>query len=137
MSVRTAGAALLLLCAPIVGCGTVANLATPGPEEGGKLPFGGVKRDMERVKLAANGELDRPHSAPASDHRTQVAHLLLWAADLPFSFIGDVVTWPYTAAYTYINQPTLTVPALVEAGPIPPAGPTADGKPQLSQPANP
>ncbi len=36
--------------------------------------------------------------------------MLFCTADLPFSFVGDVVTWPYTAAYSCINQPIPTPP---------------------------
>jgi hypothetical protein len=36
--------------------------------------------------------------------------MLFCAADLPFSLIGDAVTWPYTAAYSFINQPIPTPP---------------------------
>jgi len=32
--------------------------------------------------------------------------MLLSAADIPLSLIGDLVMWPYTAIFTYINRPT-------------------------------
>jgi hypothetical protein len=55
--------------------------------------------------------------------------MLLYALDLPFSLMGDVVTWPYTAAYSFINQPVFVPPvtqALAE-GP-PQTGFTPDNK---------
>ena len=39
------------------------------------------------------------------------------AADLPFSLLGDIVTWPYTAAYTFINQPTPVPPLALALAP--------------------
>jgi hypothetical protein len=51
-----------------------------------------------------------------SEQQPQVALSLLYAADLPFSFIGDVVTWPYTVSYTCINQP-VPVPPVTHAKP--------------------
>jgi hypothetical protein len=55
---------------------------------------------------------------PKSEQYPQRALLLFCAADLPFSLIGDVVTWPYTLAYSYINQPIPTPPVL-QATPTP------------------
>jgi hypothetical protein len=40
--------------------------------------------------------------------------MLLCAADLPFSLLGDVVLWPYTVAYNFINQP-LPIPPATQA----------------------
>jgi hypothetical protein len=34
--------------------------------------------------------------------------MLFCAVDLPFSLIGDIVTWPYTVSYSFINQPIPT-----------------------------
>jgi hypothetical protein len=52
--------------------------------------------------------------------------MLFCAADLPFSLIGDVLTWPYAAAYSFINQPIPTppvTPALAEGRPLIPSAP--------------
>jgi uncharacterized protein YceK len=102
MGVRTIYVALLLLSLPIAGCGTAVNLVNSHPEEGGRSPFGGVRQDMSCIKKSE------------SQQYRQVGLMLLCAADLPFSFVGDVVTWPYTAAYSCINQPTPTPPVIYE-----------------------
>jgi hypothetical protein len=44
--------------------------------------------------------------------------MLCCAADLPLSLIGDIVTWPYTAAYTFINQPVPAPPVVVSTPPV-------------------
>src|SRR4051812_10142417 len=122
MAFRAIRVALLLSTLPVAGCGTVANLARQKPEQGGVSPFGGVRQDVSCINKATNGELDlRTHSKSESAQRPQVALMLLCAADLPFSLIGDVVTWPYTVAYSYINQP-IPIPPVTQA--------TAEGLPQ-------
>src|SRR4051812_31904740 len=115
MAFRTMCVALLLSVLPIAGCGTVANLVRPGPEAGGKTPFGGVRQDVWCIQKAADGEfVMRTHPKTESEQYARGALVLLCAADLPLSFIGDVVTWPYTVAYSFINQPT-PVPPIVLA----------------------
>lgn len=141
MAIRAIRVALVLSILPAAGCGTVANLARPGPEGGGKVPFGGVKQDVWRVKTAANGELG-VGAHPESEPHPQVARTLLWAADVPFSLIGDVLTWPYVVAYSFINQPVPTPPVVVQGGPPGPLPPpvtpaTADGQPQTLPPPPP
>lgn len=136
MAFRAICVALLLSSLPSVGCGTVGNLARQGPEqEGGMSPFGGVRQDVSCIQKAANGDC----GCSKSDQNRQVARRLFCAADLPFSLIGDVVTWPYTVTYSYINQPFPIPP--VRQAPIPPvtqatAPPvtpsTAEGRPQNS-----
>jgi uncharacterized protein YceK len=130
MALRASCVALLLWSLPIAGCGTVANLARPGPEEGGKAPFGGVRQDVSCIKKTANGECScRPYSN--SEQYRQAALRLFCALDLPFSFIGDVVAWPYTATYSYINQPIPTPP--IRQAPTPPViQATAEVRPQTS-----
>lgn len=123
MAVRAIGVALLLASLPIAGCGTFANLARKGPE-GGKSPFGGVRQDVCCLKKAENGELNsKIASRAASEQHPQVTRMLFYAADVPFSVIGDVVTWPYTATYSYINKPIPT-PPFTQA--------EAEGRPQTS-----
>jgi hypothetical protein len=74
------------------------------------------------MKKAANGELGLgTHPTSEPEPRPQVGPLLLCAADLPLSLVGDVVTLPYTAAYSCVNQP-VPVPPFVYA--------TAQGPPQ-------
>jgi uncharacterized protein YceK len=119
MAFRAIWVALLLSSLPTAGCGTVANLAKQGPE-GGITPFGGVAQDVECLKEAKNGECDLWfHPQPGPGQHPQVALMLLCAADLPFSFIGDVLTWPYTATYVYINEP-VPVPPVMQGPPPPP-----------------
>jgi hypothetical protein len=131
MAFRASCVALLLSSLPIAGCGTVANLVKSPPEEGGKSPFGGVRRDLWCIKKAANGEfIFRTHPKSQPDQHPQAAAVLFCAADLPFTLIGDVVTWPYTAAYSFINQPVPTPP--VTQAPTPPPQTTAEGRPQTS-----
>lgn len=100
MAVRALGVALLLSSLPIAGCGTMANLV-----QGGKTPFGGVEHDVACIHTGANGGCG-PGAPPSEAVR------LCSAIDLPFSFVGDLVTWPYTASYTCINGPVPTPPVL-------------------------
>jgi uncharacterized protein YceK len=121
MAVRAIRVALLL--STLAGCGTVANLAQQGPE-GGMTPFGGVGHDVRWVREAKEGECNLAfHPEPGPGQYPQVALMLLCAADLPFSFIGDVLTWPYVAAYVCVNEP-VSLPPVTEAPP-PPASPWA------------
>jgi hypothetical protein len=123
MAFRTSCVALLLLSLPVAGCGTVANLARQGPESGGVSPFGGVRQDVWCLQKAANGEIGcGAHPKADSQQYPRVALMLFCAADLPLSFIGDVVTWPYTVSYTYINQP-IPVPPILQAAAPPPVTP--------------
>ncbi|HEU5407433.1 MAG TPA: YceK/YidQ family lipoprotein, partial [Nitrospira sp.] len=72
-------------------------------------PFGGVRQDVSCIKKAASGEVACTPCSKSEQYRL-TALSLFCAADLPFSLIGDVVTWPYTATYCYINQPTPSPP---------------------------
>jgi hypothetical protein len=108
---------LLISTLTTAGCGTVANLVVTHPEEGGKTPFGGVRQDVGCIKKAANGELAFETPAqPESGQRPQVGLLVLCAADLPLSMIGDVLTWPYTVVYSFINQPIPIPPVTQVSG---------------------
>ncbi|MBX9623679.1 MAG: hypothetical protein K2X82_07680 [Gemmataceae bacterium] len=111
MAFRNIGVALALTALPAAGCGTAANLVRPGPEEGGKVPFGGVRHDIWCIRKAAGGDLGlRAHPRSESEQYPQAALMLFCAADLPLSLIGDVVTWPYVVAYSCINEPVPTPP---------------------------
>jgi uncharacterized protein YceK len=124
MGVRALSVTLLLSILATGGCGTVANLAKPGPEAGGKSPFGGVSHDMACIRDASNEVPNaRAHDQPESDQLHRGALVLLYAADLPLSFLGDVVTWPYVVAYTCINQPVPTPPVLLAPAVAPPLPP--------------
>jgi hypothetical protein len=132
MAHRAIGVALLLASLPIAGCGTVENLARPGPEGGGKSPFGGVRQDVWCIREAANGDFGfRAHPKSESEQYPQVALMLFCAADLPLSLIGDVVTWPYTVAYSFINQPIPT-PPVTQALTPPVTQAPAEVRPQTS-----
>jgi uncharacterized protein YceK len=114
MSSRHFSLALLLSSLPLAGCGTVANLAR-SPDEDGKIPFGGVKQDLTCIKKSANGE-----SGTHAGEYPQVALMLLCVADLPFSLVGDVVMWPYTVAFTRINEPVPTPTLTIASPPVTP-----------------
>jgi uncharacterized protein YceK len=132
MTFRAICVALLLSSLPIAGCGTVANLAKPGLGEGGKTPFGGVRQDVDCIQTAANGEFaSRTHPKAELEQYPQVALMLFCAADLPLSLVGDFVTWPYVAAYSFINQPIPVPPMLPAPVPVPPVTQVpADVRPQ-------
>lgn len=118
MPFRSGRVALLLLSLPLAGCGTVANLAASRSQEGGTVPFGGVHRDLQCLRGAANGDIGYRGRPKAADQESypRTALMLLCAADLPLSLAADTVLWPYTKAYAFINQPTPT-PAIVQADP--------------------
>jgi uncharacterized protein YceK len=130
MTFRAIRVALLLSTLPLAGCGTVANLARQKPGEGGVSPFGGVHQDVACIQKAANGELGfRAHPKSESEQYPQRALVLFCAVDLPLSLIGDIVTWPYTASYTFINQPVANPPVLVADPPLIPAPPATPPMP--------
>ncbi len=119
MAYRAVCVSLLLSSLPLAGCGTVGNLVKSPLGRGGKTPFGGVRQDVWCIQKVANGESAfKTDPKLDSEQQPQVALMLLCAADLPFSFLGDVLTWPYTASYSYINQPIPTPP--VKMAPTPP-----------------
>jgi uncharacterized protein YceK len=129
MGFRAICGALLLSSLPIAGCGTVANLVDSRPVEGTR-PFGGVSHDVFCLKEATNGESGfRAHPASEPEQYKQVALMLFCATDLPFSLIGDIVTWPYTAAYSCINQP-VPVPPVTQAPTLLAAPAMAEGRAQ-------
>lgn len=130
MAFRAICLALWLSILPIAGCGTIANLARPGID-GGKLPFGGVKQDVGSIQTGEVGF--RTHPKSTSVQPSQAALSLFCAADLPFSFIGDVVTWPYTATYCYINEPVPT-PPILQALPTTQAQPVTQPSPTTQTP---
>ncbi len=138
MSVRTTVIALLISCLPAAGCGTVSNLAHSKPDSGGKTPFGGVRQDLMCIDQAANGELGfRSHPRSDSEQYPQIALMLICAVDLPFSLVGDIITWPYTAAYSWINQPVPypPVPVGLPTPPDPVGHPTSNLSPAGLLPA--
>ncbi|MFO0796582.1 MAG: hypothetical protein U0804_03840 [Gemmataceae bacterium] len=115
MTSRAVCVALLLSALSATGCGTVANLAGAGP--GAKAPFGGVAHDVRCLNGASAG-----HSGVGpleADGMTgpRVGSMILCAADLPLSLVGDALTWPYTRAYTCVNEPTDLPPILVAPPP--------------------
>lgn len=131
--------ALLLSVLSAAGCGTAANLVGAGP--GKKVPFGGVAHDVRRLTEVRDGDFTvgwGGHEWEPQPHQ-RVGLMVLCAADLPLSLVGDVVTWPYARAYTYINQPTDYPPIAVAPPPAAPAFPfrpvtpvPADGRPQTT-----
>jgi hypothetical protein len=133
MAFRAIRVALLLSTLPLAGCGTVVNLARSCPDGCGVSPFGGVQQDLCCIKKAENGESGfGTHPCSESNQDPRVAQVLLFAADLPLSLVGDVVTWPYAAAYTFINSPVPTPPQIL-APPAPVTPAKAETKPQKPQ----
>jgi len=114
MAFRAMSVALLLAALPIAGCGTVANVVKPRPDGSGKDPFGGVRHDLWCIRQAASGEIGlRTHPKSEANQYPQMIIMLFCAADLPFSLIGDVLMWPYTASYSCINQPVPIPPVIL------------------------
>jgi len=114
MAFRTTYVALLLSTLVVTGCGTVKNLAAQKPGQDGVSPFGGVKHDLRCIRQEENGEFGcKRHPRSDSEQSLQWAATLFCVVDLPFSLIGDIVTCPYTATYSYINQP-ISVPPVVQ-----------------------
>jgi uncharacterized protein YceK len=138
MTFRALRVALLLASLPVAGCGTAANLANQKPGAGGVVPFGGVRQDVACLQKAANGEVCfRGHPKSDSEQYPQRALMLFCAADLPLSLVGDLVTWPYTVVYTFINQPIPTPPVLIANPPVPPAIPAPPDTPPMPIPIPP
>ena len=121
MAVRTTCVALLLAALASAGCGTVANLAQPDPGGAGPVPFGGVKRDIACLHRATGDAGSDPHSGPEPGRSPKVSLGVLSAVDLPFTLVGDLITWPYAWGYTVVNAP-VPVPPVVVAD-APPAAP--------------
>jgi uncharacterized protein YceK len=135
MSTRAVGLALVLSVLSSAGCGTAANLVGAGP--GKKVPFGGVMRDARGMTEARGGAAPAGPGEEWEPKPHQLVALVLCAADLPLSLVGDVLTWPYTRSYTYINQPNDYLPIQVAPPPppilvAPPAQVPADGRPQAA-----
>lgn len=114
---RATCVALLFASLSLAGCGTVANVVRSSPETGGGVPFGGVKRDM--ACFGKGVDVKAAHGMPfESENYPRAACRVFCAMDLPFSLIGDIVTWPYVATYAFINQPVPAPP--VTLAPPPP-----------------
>ncbi len=105
MTARAIRVALLFAVVSSAGCGTAGNLVGAGP--GKKVPFGGVKRDLQCLTEVRDGDvaLRTGQEWEPSRHEHHLM-MVLCAADLPFSLLGDVISWPYTRVYSCINEPT-------------------------------
>lgn len=118
MNIRAIGAAVLLSTLPAAGCGTVTNLARTNTETGGRVPFGGVKQDLACLQSASDEHTGiRRHSTSESEPYPRAMLACFCAIDLPFSLVGDLVTWPYTWGYTVVNEPIPTTPITFADGP--------------------
>lgn len=125
MSSRVMCVAVLLAAVPAVGCGTVSNLARTDPATNGKVPFGGVKQDLAGIQDVTTAEPSFAiHPKARAENHPHWAVALFCAADLPFSLVGDFVTWPYVWAYSVVNKP-VPVPPIVIADPAPVPPPAA------------
>jgi len=104
---------------PSAGCGTMENLREAIPPkstcgESWNTVYGGVRNDCSYlVKSTASKD----------------EAWILTAFDVPFSFIGDTITLPYTVAYEtgvfgFITEcdvpPSGTAPDSKSIGPVPP-----------------
>jgi hypothetical protein len=86
----------LLLLGTNTGCGTLFNvkgheiwLMGPPPERP-IVPFGGVDNDLRLMSRAADPDHPSPPVIAAA------------AIDIPLSFVGDIVTLPWTAYQSLI-----------------------------------
>jgi uncharacterized protein YceK len=132
MAYRATCVALLLSTLLIAGCGTIVNLAKTHPDEGGRSPFGGVRQDVSCIEKAANRESGfRTHPDWELEQHRRAARMVLCTADLPLSLVGDVVTWPYTASYTFINQP-VPLPPMTQSPTLPVQQAPAEARPETS-----
>lgn len=130
MTARVIRVALLTAALATVGCGTAGNLVGAGP--GKKVPFGGVKRDLQCLTEVRDGGVTlRTGEEWEPLRHEQHLLMLLCAADLPFSFVGDVISWPYTRTYAYINAPTDYPAILVTAPPPVPTPPITGAAPAV------
>ena len=140
MNVRALCVGSLLAVLPAAGCGTVSNTVLVRPQDGGKVPFGGVRQDASRIRQAADGAYTdaghhQPDGEPDAGRSPQVGLMLLFAADLPFTIVGDLLTWPYTWSYSVINQPTPVPPVVFTPPPAAlPALPPLPATPTLPAP---
>ncbi|QEL16766.1 YceK/YidQ family lipoprotein [Limnoglobus roseus] len=100
MTNRQVRAALLLSCFSTAGCGTIANVATRGPEHGGMIPFGGVKQDLTFITSDSNLNINQ--KAPPGTYASRLS-IILTTLDLPLSLVGDIVTWPFVELYALSN----------------------------------
>lgn len=142
MVFRAIRVALLLSILPTAGCGTVANLAQQKPDSGGVRPFGGVKHDLAGLQNTDSGDGSaRLHSKSDSEtYPPRTAMKIFCAVDLPFSLVGDVLTWPYTAVYSVVNEPVPTPPVVITdptAAPPLPALPAIPPMPVPNPPKTP
>lgn len=119
MRMRMIAVAMVLSSLPCLGCwGTTVNLIRPGPEGGGMVPFGGVKQDLICMQEAAASKLNFDGAVESDEYKYPHAAIFLFCGlDLPFSFIGDLMTWPYVETYLYINEP-IPVPPVTQAPPM-------------------
>jgi hypothetical protein len=135
MIFRAIRAALLLSVLPAAGCGTVSNVVGARPETGGVAPFGGVRQDLWCIQKASSGEWGvRTQPKSESERYPRTALMLLCAADLPFSLVGDLVTWPYARAYSFINAPIPAPPVILVGGPVSQPLPPAPMTPLMNLP---
>lgn len=110
MAVRAACVALMLASLLVAGCGTAVNVARTNPDKGGRSPFGGIRQDLACIEKAGGGA---HHDRSESERYGQLAIMAFCAADLPLSLVGDIVTWPYTFAYTCVNRSVVNPPLVV------------------------
>ena len=90
--------ALVTACLTLAGCGTVMNIAKPGPK--GSLIYGGVVSDVDCF-------------LPQTWGQWKGGGKVIWgwtfaAIDLPFTIVGDTLTLPLTipwAIQAWLDEP--------------------------------
>ena len=94
----------LLVCVlvSVTGCGTVANF-WPGPcGVGGKWPYGGVGIDVAMAAMAPVMALNPSEPTSLADRLWMLVLAPCGCAlDLPFSFVADTLTLPFTVKATF------------------------------------
>jgi uncharacterized protein YceK len=87
--IRPAAVLMLLACAALGGCGTIANCVNCDKAES-LSPYAATKRDCESIKYQLG---------PAPKF-CWPADLVCSACDLPFSAVADTLLLPFTATWT-------------------------------------
>jgi uncharacterized protein YceK len=89
---------MLLLLGSLPGCGTMANLSRPDPNDAdaprpGRV-FGGVERDAAWARKHFETPASADKQEPGLSDRIKGSYFL--CVDLPCSFVADTITLPLT-----------------------------------------
>jgi len=94
---------LLLATVALNGCSTMASVCYDDPGDGGKRPYGGTTRCVQKMKWALFDEdfIAIPNSRPIC--------FAFQVCDLPLSLAADTVVLPFTVSYTLTDFLQLSV----------------------------